>query len=148
MCGIIKINRFSENWIILLSNLYLLLVNVLVIGSGGREHALSWKLSQSSKVETVFTAPVTSVPVQQVAVPVAIQNLRRQGEEFQSLTIIRSKKCCEAHRRSKYAKTKGFTMISMKIKVLKIFSPDTLQVSCASATFAIQSSKGLLAQLV
>ena len=57
MCGIIKINRFSENWIILLGNLYLLLVNVLVIGSGGREHALSWKLSQSSKVETVFTAP-------------------------------------------------------------------------------------------
>jgi phosphoribosylamine--glycine ligase len=33
------------------------LVNVLVIGSGGREHALSWKLSQSSKVEKVFTAP-------------------------------------------------------------------------------------------
>jgi phosphoribosylamine---glycine ligase len=34
-----------------------LLVNILVVGSGGREHALSWKLSQSSKVETVFTAP-------------------------------------------------------------------------------------------
>lgn len=34
-----------------------MLVNVLVIGSGGREHALSWKLSQSSKVDTVFTAP-------------------------------------------------------------------------------------------
>lgn len=34
-----------------------MLVNVLVIGSGGREHALSWKLSQSSKVETVYTAP-------------------------------------------------------------------------------------------
>ena len=33
------------------------MVNVLVIGSGGREHALSWKLSQSPKVETVFTAP-------------------------------------------------------------------------------------------
>jgi phosphoribosylamine--glycine ligase len=29
----------------------------LLIGSGGREHALSWKLSQSSKVETVYTAP-------------------------------------------------------------------------------------------
>ena len=28
-----------------------------MIGSGGREHALSWKLSQSNKVETVFTAP-------------------------------------------------------------------------------------------
>lgn len=34
-----------------------LLVNVLVIGSGGREHALSWKLSQSPKVDKVFTAP-------------------------------------------------------------------------------------------
>ena len=30
---------------------------MLVVGSGGREHALSWKLSQSSKVEKVFTAP-------------------------------------------------------------------------------------------
>lgn len=34
-----------------------LLVNVLVVGSGGREHALSWKLSQSTKIEKVFTAP-------------------------------------------------------------------------------------------
>jgi len=33
------------------------LVNVLVVGSGGREHALSWKLSQSNQVETVYTAP-------------------------------------------------------------------------------------------
>lgn len=29
----------------------------MVIGSGGREHALSWKLSQSNKVDTVFTVP-------------------------------------------------------------------------------------------
>ena len=34
-----------------------MLVNILVVGSGGREHALSWKLSQSDKVDTVFTAP-------------------------------------------------------------------------------------------
>jgi len=33
------------------------LVNILIIGSGGREHALSWKLSRSKKVKTVFTAP-------------------------------------------------------------------------------------------
>ena len=30
---------------------------VLVIGSGGREHALSWKLAQSNHVDTVFVAP-------------------------------------------------------------------------------------------
>ena len=28
-----------------------------MIGSGGREHALSWKLSQSSKIDKIFTAP-------------------------------------------------------------------------------------------
>ena len=32
-------------------------MNILVIGSGGREHALSWKLSQSNIVEKVFTTP-------------------------------------------------------------------------------------------
>ena len=31
--------------------------NVLVIGSGGREHALCWRLAQSPSVETVFCAP-------------------------------------------------------------------------------------------
>lgn len=32
-------------------------MNVLVIGSGGREHALAWKAAQSPDVETVYVAP-------------------------------------------------------------------------------------------
>ncbi|HVX15742.1 MAG TPA: phosphoribosylamine--glycine ligase [Pirellulales bacterium] len=32
-------------------------MNVLVIGNGGREHALAWKISQSPRVERVFVAP-------------------------------------------------------------------------------------------
>ncbi len=32
-------------------------MNVLVIGAGGREHALAWKLGQSSRAERVFVAP-------------------------------------------------------------------------------------------
>lgn len=32
-------------------------MKVLILGSGGREHALAWKLSQSSKVTGVFVAP-------------------------------------------------------------------------------------------
>ena len=32
-------------------------MNVLIIGSGGREHALAWKAAQSAEVETVFVAP-------------------------------------------------------------------------------------------
>ncbi len=33
------------------------LTNVLVIGGGGREHALAWKLAQSDKVHKVYVAP-------------------------------------------------------------------------------------------
>ena len=32
-------------------------MKVLVVGGGGREHALSWKISQSPKVSQVFVAP-------------------------------------------------------------------------------------------
>jgi phosphoribosylamine--glycine ligase len=32
-------------------------MKVLVVGSGGREHALAWKLAGSPKVQTVFVAP-------------------------------------------------------------------------------------------
>lgn len=32
-------------------------MNILVIGSGGREHALAWKLAQSPKVQKVYVAP-------------------------------------------------------------------------------------------
>ncbi|MDR0978073.1 MAG: phosphoribosylamine--glycine ligase [Endomicrobium sp.] len=32
-------------------------MKVLVIGSGGREHAICWKLSQSSKIEKIYCAP-------------------------------------------------------------------------------------------
>ncbi|MBL8342487.1 MAG: phosphoribosylamine--glycine ligase [Rubrivivax sp.] len=32
-------------------------MRVLVVGGGGREHALAWRLSQSARVQTVFVAP-------------------------------------------------------------------------------------------
>ncbi len=32
-------------------------MNVLIIGSGGREHALAWKIAQSPRVDRVFVAP-------------------------------------------------------------------------------------------
>ncbi len=32
-------------------------MNILVLGSGGREHALAWKIAQDEKVEKVFVAP-------------------------------------------------------------------------------------------
>lgn len=32
-------------------------MNILVIGSGGREHALAWKLNQSEKADKIYVAP-------------------------------------------------------------------------------------------
>ena len=32
-------------------------MKVLVVGGGGREHAMAWKIAQSPRVETVYVAP-------------------------------------------------------------------------------------------
>ena len=32
-------------------------MKVLLLGSGGREHALAWKIAQSPKVEKLFIVP-------------------------------------------------------------------------------------------
>ena len=32
-------------------------MKVLLLGSGGREHALAWKIAQSPKVEKLYIAP-------------------------------------------------------------------------------------------
>src|SRR4051812_13328682 len=32
-------------------------MDILIVGSGGREHALAWKLAQSSRVGKIYVAP-------------------------------------------------------------------------------------------
>ena len=32
-------------------------MNILLLGSGGREHALAWKIAQSPKVNKLYIAP-------------------------------------------------------------------------------------------
>ena len=32
-------------------------MKILLLGSGGREHALAWKIAQSEKCEKLFVAP-------------------------------------------------------------------------------------------
>ena len=46
------------------------MVNVLVVGSGGREHAIGWKLSQNDNVDTVFHAPGNGGTSNNVSIPI------------------------------------------------------------------------------
>jgi len=47
-------------------------MNILLIGSGGREHAIAWKLSQSKKLDKLFIAP-GNAGTQQVGINVDIK---------------------------------------------------------------------------
>ena len=68
-------------------------MKLLVIGSGGREHALAWKLAQSPRVQMVFVAPgnggtATEPGLKNVditAVPELVEFARREGIQ---LTVV------------------------------------------------------------
>ena len=68
-------------------------MKVLVIGKGGREHALCWKLKQSPRVQTVFCAPGnagTALDAQNVSIDTGefralIQFAKREGV---GLTVV------------------------------------------------------------
>ncbi|EMY8534892.1 phosphoribosylamine--glycine ligase [Bacillus paranthracis] len=57
-------------------------MNVLVIGRGGREHALAWKFAQSEKVEKVYVAPGNE-GMRDVATPIDIDE-----NDFDALVLF------------------------------------------------------------
>ncbi|EEK75249.1 Phosphoribosylamine--glycine ligase [Bacillus mycoides] len=57
-------------------------MNVLVIGRGGREHALAWKFAQSEKVEKIYVAPGNE-GMRDVATPVDIDE-----NDFDALVLF------------------------------------------------------------
>jgi len=60
-----------------------------VIGSGGREHSLSWKLSQSSKVEKVYTAPGNGGTENNVPIHVdRIEDLAEFAQKNNCFTVV------------------------------------------------------------
>ena len=66
-----------------------MLVNILVIGSGGREHALSWKLSQSNHVETVYTAPGNGGTENNIAIDVNdLDGLAEFAQKNNCFTVV------------------------------------------------------------
>jgi phosphoribosylamine--glycine ligase len=69
-------------------------MNVLIIGSGGREHALAWKVAQDARVEKVFVAPgnagtSTEAKCENVAIDIlALEQLADFAEKNVALTIV------------------------------------------------------------
>ncbi|MCQ4259301.1 phosphoribosylamine--glycine ligase [Stutzerimonas stutzeri] len=69
-------------------------MKVLIIGSGGREHALAWKVAQDPRVEKVYVAPgnagtATEAKCENVAIDVlAIDQLADFAERNVHLTIV------------------------------------------------------------
>ena len=68
-------------------------MRILVIGNGGREHALAWKLRQSSEAERIFCAPGnagTAEIAENVAIPVGDLDalLRFARENRVDLTVV------------------------------------------------------------
>ncbi|WP_425055826.1 phosphoribosylamine--glycine ligase [Pseudomonas abyssi] len=69
-------------------------MNVLIIGSGGREHALAWKVAQDERVEKVFVAPgnagtATEAKCENVAIDVLeLDKLVAFAKDNVSLTIV------------------------------------------------------------
>ena len=54
-------------------------MKILLIGSGGREHALAWKLAQSPQVQTVFVAPGNGGTATAKQTTAGIENLPISG---------------------------------------------------------------------
>jgi len=72
-------------------------MNVLVIGSGGREHALAWKAAQSAGVDKVFVAPgnagtATEAKLENINIGVGSENFSAMADFAEannvSLTIV------------------------------------------------------------
>jgi phosphoribosylamine--glycine ligase len=69
-------------------------MNVLIIGSGGREHALAWKVAQDPRVQKVFVAPgnagtATEAKCENVAIEVtALEQLADFAAAHVTLTIV------------------------------------------------------------
>ncbi|MGQ4277090.1 phosphoribosylamine--glycine ligase [Pseudidiomarina sp. E22-M8] len=63
-------------------------MNVLVIGGGGREHALAWKAAQSPLVETVFVAPGNAG----TATELKLENIDLAADDIGGLLAFAQKK--------------------------------------------------------
>ncbi len=114
-------------------------MNVLIIGSGAREHALAWAAAESDRVEVVFVAPgnggtalmggkVRNVPLKAVAIDELLAFARDNNVD---LTIIGSEQPLELGIvdlfRSAGRHVVGPTQAAARLESSKVFSKEFMQ---------------------
>ncbi|CAE6470251.1 unnamed protein product [Rhizoctonia solani] len=108
-------------------------LNVLIVGGGGREHALAWRLERSPRIRKIFIAPgnggtqtrkTTNIPIGAVGIPVfgpSQKAAQMEGSKAFSKDFMRRHNIPTAAYRTfkssqfdealKYAKTCGFKVV-------------------------------------
>jgi len=66
-------------------------MNVLIVGGGGREHALAWKAKQSAQVDVVYVAPGNAGTEQEAG----IENVNIDAEDIEGLLAFAKKEAIE-----------------------------------------------------
>ena len=61
-------------------------MNILLLGSGGREHALAWKIAQSEKCRKLYIAPGNA------GTSNCGENVNIKADDFEALKVF-----CEEH---------------------------------------------------
>ena len=72
--------RLKTSHILHLTSKNLRKMNILVLGSGGREHTFAWKLAQSKNADKIFVAPgnagtaefCTNVEISKLLLPIPL----------------------------------------------------------------------------
>src|SRR5216117_3103158 len=131
------------------------LMKILVVGSGGREHALAWKLQQSPHAERIFCAPGnagTAEIGENVAIPTSdLQALVRFAKENRiDLTVVGPDDPLAAGIVDLFAAEKlrafGPTKSAARIEASKIFAKELMRsqkIPTAEARTFSDSSEAL-----
>jgi phosphoribosylamine--glycine ligase len=130
-------------------------MKILVIGSGGREHALTWKLKQSSAADRIFCAPGnagTDEIAENVAIPAddLVRLVRFANENRIDLTVIGPDDPLAAGIVDLFAAEKlrafGPTQSAARIEASKIFAKELMRaqkIPTAEARTFSDSSEAL-----
>lgn len=95
-------------------------MNILIIGSGGREHALAWKVAQSPIAEQIFVAPGNAG----TELEDSVSNIDIQADDIESLAIFAHKNSIDLTIVGPEVPLVAGIVDHFKAAGLRIFGPD------------------------